>query len=506
MRVSFWLCSALAAASPLSAQPVPQMVLAPSSTAQGDVSVTIYNNNRALVEDRRQMDLPAGRSRQEFRDVSAQIEPATVSLTGRGIGIIEQNFDFDLLSPSALMQKAVGQTVTIIRTNPGTGAETRERARILAVNGGVVMQIGDRIEVLRDDGIPARVIFDKVPETLRPRPTLSVTLDAAGGGRRPVTLTYLTPGLAWAADYVALFDEANNRMDVQGWITLTNNSGTPYVNASTLLVAGSVGSARGGYDEYGGRYPPPPPPPPPPPGDLRRAGTETARRERLGDFYLYPLPERTTIADKQTKQVSFLDVSGAPAQRGYEFRNGWLSTADQPLSVNSVLRFSSSRNAGLGDALPAGTVRVYQRDARGNPQFVGEHRIGHTPMGSDIGLATGQAFDVKVRPIVDSRSRIDSGEWQRTARFRIRNPDGSQTGGEMEVQQSYWRTQMRYVVSNASPRPVTVDLVQSGLSWDTRVSQESLRSEKLSADEVRWRVPVPANGEAIVTATFDTRY
>src|SRR5205085_5318831 len=144
----------------------------------------------------------------------------------------------------------------------------------------------------------------------------------------------------------------------------------------------------------GGGYYPPPPPPPPPPGGLIRAGTQTSGRERLGDFYLYPLPERTTIADKQTKQVSFLDVKSAPAARAYEFRNGWLSTSNEPLSADTVLRFSSSRDLGLGDALPAGTVRVYQRDARGNPQFVGEHHINHTPKGSDIGLATGQAFDV----------------------------------------------------------------------------------------------------------------
>src|ERR671913_1622029 len=277
MRIVILLCSAAVVAAPVVAQTpfvqptaVQPMVPSPSQTAQGDIAVTIYNNNRALVEDKRMLDLPAGRSRQEFRDVSAQIEPATVTLNGRGIGIVEQNFDFDLLSPAALMQKAVGQTVTLVRTNPGTGAETRERARILAVNGGVVMQIGDRIEVLRDDGIPARVIFHRVPETLRPRPTLSVTVNADGGGRRPVTLTYLTPGLAWAADYVALLDEANGRMDVQGWITLTNNSGTPYVNASTLLVAGAVGQVdpyRQQRREYGGGGPPPPPPPPPPPND-----------------------------------------------------------------------------------------------------------------------------------------------------------------------------------------------------------------------------------------------
>ncbi|MGZ2412309.1 hypothetical protein ACUXST_001738 [Sphingomonas sp. F9_3S_D5_B_2] len=448
------------------------------------------------------MNLPGGRSRQEFRDVSAQIEPATVTLSGRGVGIVEQNFDFDLLSPSALMQNAVGQTVTLVRVNPASGVETRERAIVLAANGGVVMQIGDRIEVLRDDGLPARVIFDAVPSTLRPRPTLSVTVDTEGGGTRPVTLTYLTPGLGWSADYVALFDETNSRMDVQGWITLTNSSGTPYVNASTLLVAGSVGR-RSSYDdgEDVERYAPPPPP-----SGLIRAGTETAGRERIGDFYLYPLRERTTIADKQTKQVSFLDVHGAPSRRGYEFRNGWLSTAPEPISATTVLRFSSSRDQGLGDALPAGTVRVYQRDARGHPQFVGEHRIGHTPMGSDISLATGQAFDVKVRPIVASRQTISGAEWQQTERYRIRRGDGTVETGTLERPLTFWRTQMRYVVTNARRNPVTVDLHQSGLSWDTRVIQESIVSEKQSDDETLWHVPVPANGSAVLTATFETRY
>ena len=497
MRVLIPACCtlALAAAVPAIAQPA---VPPPAQTAQGDVSVTIYNNDRALIEDKRLLNLPAGRTRQEFRDVSARIEPATVTLSGRGVGVVEQNFDFDLLSPGALMQNAVGQTVTLVRVNPATGAETRERATILAANGGVVMQIGDRIEILRDDGLPARVIFDRVPPTLRARPTLSVTVDTDGAGPRPITLTYLTPGLGWSADYVALFDEANGRMDVQGWITLTNSSGTPYVNASTLLVAGSVGSSN-----RNGDYEPSPPPPPP---GLVRAGTQTAARERIGDFYLYPLPERTTIADKQTKQVSFLDVHGAPAHRGYEFRNGWLSTQPEPISADTVLRFSSSREQGLGDALPADTVRVYQRDARGNPQFVGEHRIGHTPMGSDISLATGQAFDVKVRPIVTSRQTITGDEWRQSERFRIRRSDGTVETGTLDYAVTHWRTQMRYVLTNASPKPVTVDLHQAGLMWDTRVTQESLPSDKLSADEVVWHVPVPANGETAVTATFETSY
>ena len=443
----------------------------PTTTAQGEVAVTIYNDNRALVQDRRQLTLPAGRSRQLFPDVSAQIRPETVTLSGDGLGIVEQNFDFDLLTPAALMQKAVGESVTIVRVNPATGAEVRERARVLAANGGVVLQIGERIEVLRDDGLPTRVIFDRVPSQLRARPTLSITLDAGHGGRQPVTLSYLSTGLGWAADYVALFDEVKHQMDVQGWITLTNTSGTPFINARTLLVAGAVANAA---QQNSDRYAPPPPP-----GGMVRAGTESANRERLGGFYLYPLPERTTIASNQTKQVSFLDVHGAPAARGYEFRNDWLGSLDEPKSADSVLRFSSSRAGGLGDALPAGTVRVYQRDARGNPQFVGEHHIDHTPMGSDLSLATGEAFDIKVRPVVEQRTKVDDRRW---------------------------KTRMKYTLSNASPTPVTVDLVQDGLWNDTRIAGESLKSDRPTADTARWHVAVPANGEATVTATFDTRY
>ncbi len=441
---------------------------ATAQTAQGDVSVTIYNDDLALVQDVRQLDLPAGKSRQEFPDVSARIRPETVTLTAAGAGIVEQNFDYDLLSPSALMDKAVGQTITIVRTNPATGAELREQAKVLAVNGGVVLQIGNRIEVLRDDGLPVRVVFDRLPPNLRARPTLSVTLESARAGARPATLTYLTPGMGWKADYVALFDEAKGKIDVQGWITLTNNTGTSFANARTLLVAGAVQQVQ-----QGPRYGRPTP---------VQAGTETADRERLGDFYLYPLGARTTIANRQTKQVGFLDVARAAASKAYEYRNGWLGASDEARSAATVLKFSNAREGGLGDALPAGTVRVYVRDAQGQPQFIGENAIDHTPMGSELGLKTGEAFDVKVKATVEKRERL----------------------GERR-----WRTSMRYQLTNARPGAVTVDLSQAGLDWyfdDTRIVEESLKSERRSSNEAVWHVPVPANGETVVTAVFDTRF
>ncbi|HEX8381253.1 MAG TPA: DUF4139 domain-containing protein, partial [Allosphingosinicella sp.] len=196
-------------------------------------------------------------------------------------------------------------------------------------------------------------------------------------------------------------------------------------------------------------------------------------------FLLYPLKERTTIANQQTKQVSFLDVTGAAGRRAYVFRNSWLGTLNQAASADTVLQFSSSRDQGLGDALPAGTVRVYMKDARGNAQFVGENQIGHTPMGSDVAITTGQAFDVKVQPLVVTREK-KSGD--------------------------RWRTTMNYVLTNARPAPVTVDLIQSGLWGDVRIVDESLKSTRRSASETMWRVTVPANGDTTVTATFDSRY
>jgi hypothetical protein len=443
-----------------------------ATAAEHDVSVTIYSDDLALVQDHRTVDLSGGRQRIEFQNVSAQIRPETVSLAANDLTILEQNFDFDLLTPTKLMEKAVGTEITLVRVNPNTGAETPEKALVLSTNGGVVLKVGERIEVLRDDGLPIRVIFDKVPDNLRARPTLSITVSSSRTGAHPATLSYLTPGLRWRADYVALFNEADAKIDVQGWVTLTNSSGTTYDDAKTLLVAGSPARV-----DANGNSPYRPPRPSRP--VLTQAGTESGARERLGDYYLYPLSERTTIANLQTKQVSFLDVHGVPAEHGYEFRNSWLGTSDTALSAKSVYRFSTSAHAGLGDQLPAGILRFYMHDKRGEAQFIGESRIDPTPMGSTLSLATGDAFDVKVKATVDKRTSLGPFKWQ---------------------------TDMHYTVTNALPQPVTVSLLQAGLWADTVIKSESQKGTRRSADVTEWSVQVPANGKSELNATFETRY
>jgi hypothetical protein len=485
---------------------IAQVEADPDATAQGDVSVTIYNNGLGLVQDVRQLAIPAGRSTIAFPDVSAQIRPETLSFAAEGTGIVEQNFDFDLLTPQKLMEKAIGQTVTLIRTNPATGQETRERALVLSTAGGVVVQIGDRIEVLRDDGLPVRVIFDRVPPNLRARPTLSVTVDSRRGGTRPASIRYLTPGLGWSSDYVALYDEAKNTIDMQGWVTLTNGTGTTFHSANTLLVAGNPNS-NDGSRVYRGR----PMPPPPPPGARMVPGTETANREQLGDFYLYPIAERTTIANNQTKQVSFLDVQGVPARKVYGRTVGWLSSDQQPVNVQSQIAFSSSRDGGLGDALPAGTVRFYQRDRTGNPQFIGENGIGHTPMGSELTLSTGDAFDVFVQAEVEKRDRITSADYERSARYRVTINGEEVRTIQVDRTVDYWRTTMRYTLTNAKSTPVDVELVQGGLDYgwwthDFRVVSEDVPGVQLNADRRKYVITVPANGKREVRVTYETRY
>ena len=458
---------ALLLAAPAAAQQVEEGPGGPDR-----VSLTVYNQNIALVEDVRNLNVPAGRSRQEFPGVSASIRPETVGLSGRGLSVVEQNFDYDLLTPGKLMESAVGNEIGIVRTNPGSGAQSTERARVLAANQGVVLQIGDRIEVLRDDGVPTRVIFDRVPQNLRPRPTLSVTLDAEGAGRRETTLSYLTSGLTWKADYVARFDEKAGKLDLTGWVTLTNNSGATFSNAQTRVVAGDVNLInQGGYNRR----------PPVRVSNTRGNGTQSGGEGALADVYVYPLPEAVTVANNQTKQVGLIDAAGVPATKRYLRVVDGFYSAEEPIAAEVGVIFAN----GSGDAaraLPAGVIRVYVKDEAGEPRFIGESQVDHSPAGSEIVVTTGDAFDVTVQPRLVSSERVSK-----------RLVD-------------YFRTRyvMEYTVRNARPEPVTVEVRQRGLGRDTELTDQSITGEMRDARTVVWRVPVPANGETKLTATITT--
>ena len=453
-----------ALAAPVFAQTV-------TSAEPSAIQMTIYNADMALVSDTRRVTLSSGEQVIELPGVSSQIRPTTATFLAPDIDILEQNFDFDLLSPEKLMEKAVGGFVEVVRTNPGNGRITRERARVLSVNNGVVVEIDGRIEVLRDDDIPTRVVFPDVPENLRADPTLSITLDSTRAGTRDATLSYLTGGLGWESDYVASFDEAAGTLDLQGWATLTNTTETTFADAKVAVVAGDVaGVQQQQFDRFGNYNPRFNPR-----GNIRGAGVEASEQERIGDNLLYPLPGTITVRANQTKQVGIVDVTGIPAAKIYEYRARGYQTNQTPQPVDVRVGFSNS-----GAALPAGTLRVYQRDASERSQFIGEDRLDHTPSGSDLAVKIGEAFDIRVQPNVTNDNRISR---------RVRD------------------VSMNYKVTNASRQPVTVQIRQStsGRWLDTEVTQESQSHRESDAYTYVWDVEVPAEGDRTLTFTVRER-
>ena len=421
------------------------------------VAITIYNDDTALVEDVRTIDLGAGRQRIEFPGVSARIRPETAALAGDGVEIIEQNFDFDLLTPYKMMEKAVGSDVRLVRVNPATGKETIETAKVLSANDGVVLKIGDRIEVLRDDGLPVRVLFDRIPENLRARPTLSMTVASTRAGARPLALRYLTSGIGWSADYVGVFDDKSGRLDLQGWVTLTNRSGAAYVDAKTQLIAGAPGQG----------------------GDQVIAAIEGGTgggddNTQFSDYHLYTLKLPTTIAENQTKQVSFIDAAGVKAQKVYLVERGGMSSQRNPESAAVKLRFANDAASGLGAALPAGTMRLYARDGAGRAQFIGEDDLGHIAQGSKVELAIGSAFDV-------------------TAQSQVTKRDAPKKGVTV--------TAITYTFRNARAEPATVLFTQGGLNPTHAFEETTAAPSKIDAQSYGWTITVPPRGETKLAFT-----
>lgn len=435
------------------------------------VAVTVYNDDLALVKERRRVELPGGLVRLSLRDVAAQMRPETALLravSGPPLHLVEQNFDFDLLTPQKLLEKYVGREVTVIRPHPTSDAERREKATVLAAGQGTVLRFADRIET----GVPGRLAFDSVPPNLRERPTLSVLLEA-GGGKQAVELSYLTGGLSWKADYVANLSADGKSLDLNAWVTLTNRSGAGFDDANLQLVAGSVNRVR---QQESRVYAMPAPAP-------ARAKAQEATQEALLDYHLYSFERPTSIADNQTKQLALLSASAVPVRREYLLAGNEYYYRDRYGQIGQKLKpavFLEFENKGgqLGKPLPAGIVRVYARDSKGAAQFVGEDRVEHTAKNEKLKLRLGEAFDI-------------TAERKQTGYRKIAD----------NVIESTWRIELR----NAKDEAVTVK-VQEPMPGDWEMIQESHKHSKESARVASWNVAVPAGGSTALEYTVRVRW
>ncbi len=447
---------------------------------QQQVTVTIYNSDLALVKEQRLIALEQGENRLALREVSGGIRPETALLSNlRPAGtfwVMEQNFDFDLLTPQKLLEKYVGREVQVVRTHPQSGAETLEPARVLAANNGVVLRMGDRIET----GIPGRLVYPDVPANLRDRPTLVVQLATATPGNHLLELSYLTGGLSWRADYIAELKAEEERLDLSGWVTLTNRSGTTYPDARLQLVAGDVHRVREELRAV---------PAPLYKTAMAEAAPPRMKEEGLFEYHLYTLDRPTTIRDNQSKQVALLGATGVPVRKEFllQGRDYYYSSSHgdlgQKLKVGVFVEVENRTDAALGMPLPAGIVRVYKKDSRGGAQFIGEDRIDHTPKNEKIRLQLGEAFDVTA-----AKKQTDFKKLAGTGRYNY-------------VFESAYRIELK----NAKPQPVTVK-VQEPVPGDWEVVSESHPHRKEAAGTATWEVAVPAGGKVALEYRVRVNY
>jgi hypothetical protein len=448
---------------------------------QQSVAVTIYNENLALVKDVRKLKLGSGMNNLALREVSGQIRPETAQLRSLShpgaLSVLEQNFDFDLLTPAKLLEKYVGRRVRVIKTHPTTGAETSEPADVLSASNGVVLRIGDRIET----GVPGRLVFDSVPGNLRDRPTLVTQLENTGADSQTAELSYLTGGLSWKADYVAELNARDTQLDLGGWVTLTNRSGTSYPNALLQLVAGDVHRVR---DEMRLAMAP-----------AKRGTAEEARasmaEEALFEYHLYTLQRPTTIADNQTKQVALLSAAAVPVTKefllsgtDYYYRSS-VGDIGKKMKVGVFVEFQNQESDKLGLPLPKGVVRVYKRDSAGRAQFVGEDRIDHTPNNEKVRLKLGEAFDVTADKHQTDFKRL---------------PKEEKDKYEYVFESAYELT-----LKNAKKEPVTVT-VREPVPGDWKMLAETHRHRKAAAGTAEWRIVIPAEGRETLRYRVRVRY
>ncbi len=435
---------------------------------QIEVAVTVYNSDIALVRDVRNVQLPTGSFDLRFMDIAATVNPATVhfrSLTEPGrLDVLEQNYEYDLLDPDKLLRKYVGRDVTLVRTRTedGTTKEEEVKARLLSYNSGPVWQIGKEIVT----GLGAdHIRFPNVPDSLYTRPTLIWTLQNAGAEKHRVEASYLAKSLSWNADYVLTVTRDDKGGDLDGWVTLTNGSGTAFRHAKLQLVAGDVNRVREVMAKTMQL-------------DMRRneaASPAPMAQEAFSDYHLYTLGRKTTINDKETKQVSMLSGTGIPIVKRYVvngqafyYRN--VSRPGSPLKddVQVFYQFKNEQKAGLGMPMPAGVVRVYQADSQGGTQFVGEDRIDHTPNDETVQIKTGNAFD-----LVCERNQID---------FE-------------KVADSVYEVEYQVTLRNHKAVPVTIEVNEPiGGTW--RMLRSSHEWKKTAAWAAQFMVPVAANGDA----------
>ena len=447
---------------------VAESVFTSSADEQVGVEVTVYNNNLGLVKDTRKLELSKGQGELRFMDVASHIMPVTVHAKSvnhpNDFSVLEQNYEYDLISAAKLLDKYVGKKIKIMAWNQYQDRKEVVEATLLSNNQGPVYKINDEIYL----GHPGYQILPKLPENLIAKPTLTWLFDNTSAKLHNLEVSYLTQNLNWKADYVVVVDKDDKAADISGWVTLDNNSGATYKDARLKLVAGEVHRVQEARHELGRIQSVPAA------ASLAKAAQFEAKP--FFEYHIYDLQRKTTLKDKQTKQVSLLESFGVGINKEllvYGIKSHFTrqyreQNPKQP--VNVYVKFKNSKENKLGMPLPAGVMRLYKEDDKKSQQFVGEDKINHTPKDEEVKLKIGEVFDVTAERIQTDFRKITT-----------------------HLYETAWEVTLR----NHKDNEVSVGIIEPLIgSWE--VIEKSHSYKKLDAFTIKFDVKVPKDQEVKV--------
>jgi hypothetical protein len=477
----WWIWSLVAVLALLGAGLLPGGEGARPAVAQdGGLELAVYNQDLALVKDRRSMDLAEGLNEVRFADVAAQIDPTSVHFRSladpEGTVVLEQNYEYDIVGSAKLLQKYVDMEIAVVTEDGQEYVGT-----LLSGADDVILQAADgQVTVLKLDRIK-EFSFPALPEGLITRPTLVWLVQSAQGGSQEVEVTYLTGGVNWQANYIVALAPDEQSLDLDGWVTLDNRSGTAYEDATLKLIAGDIHRAATDGQAVAKTmvYEAP-------------AAAPQVEERAFFEYHLYEVQRPVTVKDQQTKQIEFVTASEVPVVKFFVYDGSQLSYGGgaQPLDdasygtvsnqkVMVMLEFTNGEEQGLGIPLPKGTLRVYKDDVDGSTLLIGEDAIDHTPRDEDIRLYIGDAFDVVGERV--------------------------QTDFQADYDDDWIEESFQITLRNHKEEDIEVRVVEHLYRWSQwQILDASADFEKTDAQTIEFRVPVEADGETVVT--YRARY
>lgn len=443
---------------------------------QQSVTLTIYNSNIGLVKETRLVYIQQGIHYLKFMDVPGKIEPASVTLKslvdGTSLNILEQNYEYDLVSQQRLLEKFVGQKVDLVWLNPESKKEETVEATLLSTQGGNIFRIGEKISL----GHPGRIVLSKIPEGLSLQPAFLWLMENRLAQPQRLEVTYLTGGLNWKADYLAVLNPFDSQVGLTGWVTLENRSGAAYRNALLRLVAGDVQRVREERMPYSSV--------PRAAVAAKEAAPPQFREESFFEYHLYTLERGTTLRDNETKQMLLFNAPQVPVNKLYILKGQphyyWsrYDARGQKPKVGVFLELVNRQENRLGNPLPRGIVRVYREDKDGTLQFAGEDRIDHTARNEKMKIKVGEVFDIAAEKVQTDFKQLETRLHEITMEVTLRN----QKNEDVRI------------------------LVEEPLPGDWEMISNSHSYEKIQANLIRFIVPVAKGQEVKVRYKVRVRY